>query len=78
MHSGQDPNLVPVARQLAPVRSPGWLKWVLVFMGACTPGGFLFLIALLTTSNIDLETAVWFILAAIGGIPGWFLAKRVT
>lgn len=49
---------------------------MLVFMGVCTPGGFLFLIALLTTSNIDLDGPVWFILAALGGVAGWFLAKR--
>jgi hypothetical protein len=48
----------------------------MAFMGACTPGGFLFLMALLTDSNINLEQPVWFILAGIGGVAGWTLSKR--
>lgn len=49
----------------------------MAFMGACTPGGFLFLIALLTSSKIDLEEPVWYILAAICGFVGWRLGKSV-
>ncbi|RLB60125.1 MAG: hypothetical protein DRI90_14425 [Deltaproteobacteria bacterium] len=76
MQPGQNHHLASTGQPLPPAQRPGWLKWVLVFMGVCTPGGFLFLIALLTTSNIDLDGPVWFILAALGGVAGWFLAKR--
>jgi len=50
----------------------------LIFSCACAPGGFLFLVALLTGSNIHLETPVWLILAAAGGVGGYFASKRVA
>jgi hypothetical protein len=49
-----------------------------VFMGACTPGGFLFLLALLTGSSINFEKPVWFILAAVGAVVGWFVGKKAS
>jgi len=67
---------VPQA-QLAVPRKPSWSGPLLAFMGACTPGGFLFLIALLTDSAINLDEPVWYILAALGGAGGWWLSKRV-
>lgn len=64
----------PAPAQFQP---PPWLAPVMVFTGACTPGGFLFLVALLTDSSINLDEPVWFILAAICGYIGWRLAKSV-
>lgn len=55
-----------------------WPRWVMAFMGACTPGGFLFLVALLTEEHINMERPAWFILAAVGGAAGWFLGKRAA
>jgi hypothetical protein len=56
--------------------APGWLKGVMAFMGACTPGGFLFLFALLTESSVRFETPVWFLMAGAGGVGGYMLARR--
>ena len=50
---------------------------LMTVMGACTPGGFLFLLALLTTTRINFDPAVWYLLAAGGGVGGYLLAKRV-
>ena len=58
-------------------KKPGWVTAVMIGMGACTPGGLLFLIALLTNANIHLETPVWYALAAAGGFGGWRLSKAV-
>ena len=63
------------AQPLAP-RNPGWLPPLLAFTCACTPGGFLFLIALLAETNINFDKPVWFVLAAVGGAAGWFVAKK--
>jgi hypothetical protein len=62
--------------QPVPSRAPGWLKGVMGFAGACTPGGFLFLLALVADTHINFDKAVWFVLAAGGGAAGWFLAKK--
>jgi hypothetical protein len=64
-------------RAPAPARPPSWLAPLMTFMGACTPGGFLFLIALLTGSKINLDEPVWYILAVICGFAGWRLGKSV-
>lgn len=61
----------------AQARPPTWLAPLMAFMGACTPGGFLFLVALLTNSKIDLDEPLWYILAAICGFTGWRLGKSV-
>lgn len=53
-----------------------WLPPLMAFMGACTPGGFLFLIALLSNSRINIDEPVWYILAGLGGVGGWLLGKR--
>lgn len=55
--------------------TPTWARVALVFMGACTPGGFLFLIALLTTSNIDMPPSAWFGLALVGAVIGFLLPR---
>jgi hypothetical protein len=52
------------------------LKVLLTFMGACTPGGFLFLFALLTHSNFRMDPIVWYLMAAGGGVGGYLLAKK--
>jgi len=61
----------------AQVRPPTWLAPLMAFMGACTPGGFLFLLAILTDSKVTLDNAVWIILAAVCGFVGWRLGKSV-
>jgi hypothetical protein len=53
------------------------LRALMAFMGACTPGGFLFLFALLTNSSMRFDPVVWYLMAAGGGIGGYMLAKRV-
>lgn len=58
-------------------RPPPWLPPLLAFTSACTPGGFLFLIALLTDSSINLDEPLWYILAAASGFAGWRLAKSI-
>jgi hypothetical protein len=58
-------------------KQPGWITGLLIVMGACTPGGFLFLFALLSSSNIHFETPIWLVLAAAGGFGGWRLSKAV-
>jgi len=63
---------------MAAPRPPGWLRPLLIFSCACAPGGFLFLIALATESNINLDKPVWFILAALGGVGGYFASKRAA
>jgi hypothetical protein len=65
-----------IAQPLGARVAPGWFKAVAVFMGACTPGGFLFLMALLTNGNVHFDTPVWFMFAAAGGVAAWFLTKR--
>ena len=50
---------------------------LMAFMGACTPGGFMFLLALLTRSHVNLDPVAWYALAAGGGVAGYLLAKRV-
>lgn len=49
----------------------------MTFMGACTPGGFLFLFALLTRSNFHFDPTLWYMLAAGGGVGGYLLSKKV-
>ena len=74
-----EPSQQPVPADHVPTvrHKPGWLVPLLAFSCACTPGGFLFLIALTTGTNINLNTVVWFILAAVGGAAGWGLGKRL-
>ena len=50
---------------------------LITFMGVCTPGGALFLFALLTSTGFHFHPAVWFLLAAAGGVGGYAIAKRV-
>jgi len=58
-------------------RQPGWITALLIVMGACTPGGFLFLLALISESNIHFETPISLLLAGAGGFGGWRLSKAV-
>ncbi len=53
-----------------------WVKIVMAVMGVCTPGGFFFLLALLTNTQVHLPIAVWGLLDVAGGVGGWFLARR--
>ena len=57
---------------------PGWLKPALIVMGACTPGGCLFLLALLTNSSINMAEIVWYLTAAAGGLGGWALHRHLV
>ena len=65
------------AQPLATPLPPGWLKPLLIFSCACTPGGFLFLIALLAETNVHFETPVWLALAAAGAVGGYFAGRRL-
>ena len=82
-YGGAEPQLQqtgppPGYYHAAPIRQgpPLWVKLVMIFMGLCTPGGFLFLLALITESNIRFDLPVWFILAALGGVGGWLVSRK--
>jgi hypothetical protein len=49
---------------------------LMTFMGACTPGGFLFLLALISDSNVTFDKGVWFLLALAGAFGGYQVGKR--
>jgi hypothetical protein len=53
-----------------------WVKIIMAAMGVCTPGGFFFLLALLTNTQVHLPISVWGLLDVAGGVGGWFLARR--
>lgn len=53
--------------------APTWFRCITAAMGACTPGGFLFLLALVTDGNVNMPHAAWFAMAAVGGVAGFFL-----
>ena len=73
------PNRLATAQPVMKAKPvPAWPKYLVGFMGLCTPGGFLLLIGLLTESNIRLDTPVWFILAGIGAVVGWFVGKKAS
>lgn len=59
-------------------KNPGWLNALMIGMGACTPGGFLLLIALLSSANLNLTPLVWCALVVAGGFGGWRLSKAVA
>lgn len=58
-------------------RNIPWLKWLMAFTFACTPGGFMFLIALVTESNINMPLFAWFLFAALAGVGGFFMGRRI-
>jgi hypothetical protein len=66
---------VPVA---TPRRLPTPLRVLLVAMGVCSPGGLLFLLALVFNSNVNLDKMIWYILATIGGAGAFYLQRRLA
>ncbi len=73
-----DPSMYQGVRPAAPRELPTALRVLIVAMGACAPGGLLFMLALIFAENIHLEKPVWFILAAFGGIGGYFLQRNLA
>src|SRR5580692_2027514 len=62
------------AAPAAPARPlPTPLRIVLVAMGVCAPGGLLFLLALVFSTNVNFDKPIWFILAALGGAGAFYL-----
>ena len=51
---------------------------LIVGMGVCSPGGLLFLLALVFSSNVNLDKPIWFILALLGGAGAFVLQKRLS
>lgn len=70
-----DPSM-PYGAPPRPLPTP--LRVVVVAMGACSPGGLLFLLALLFGEHINFDKGVWFILAGLGGVGGYFLQRNLA
>jgi hypothetical protein len=55
---------------------PTGVKLLTAVMGGCFPGGLLFMLAILTNTNVNLPYFAWFVLAGFGGIGGWLLGAK--
>jgi hypothetical protein len=67
------------AAPIAPLRPlPTPLRVLIVGMGVCSPGGLLFLLALLSSSNVNLDKPIWYVLALLGGAGAFVLQRRLS